>query len=209
FRFSIDRTTGDLFIADVGQNLWEEADWSQAGHENFGWPFREGPAVQTVGGCSEPGGSGSSTYVTPIASYNRSSFTASIIAGGLYRGVKGSALSFPSSYDGDFFYSDYYQGWLRRIKRTGSTWSPASAEPGQPDATNWATGLSNAADFLVGPDGALYYVSQSSAFLPNSGSIHRIVHPNKVAPSTGDLGTTATILALLVSGLITLRTLPG
>lgn len=209
FRFSIDRATGDLFIADVGQNIWEEADWSQTGHENFGWPFREGPAVQTVGGCTEPGGSGNATYDSPMAYYNRSTFTASIIAGGLYRGVNGSELTFPTSYDGDFFYLDYYQGWLRRLKRSGSTWSIAPPEPGQPDVTNWATGLPSASDFLVGPDGALYYVSQFTAFQPNSGSVHRIVHPNKVAPANGDLGSTITVLAMIGAGLIMLRSLPG
>ena len=45
WRFSFDRLTGDLYIADVGQNQWEEIDFYAAGDPagaNFGWDFREG-----------------------------------------------------------------------------------------------------------------------------------------------------------------------
>ncbi len=45
WRFSFDRWTGDLYIADVGQNQWEEVNFLPAnapGGVNFGWDFREG-----------------------------------------------------------------------------------------------------------------------------------------------------------------------
>ena len=45
WRFSLDRATGDLYIADVGQNTWEEVDFQPAGAPggaNFGWNYREG-----------------------------------------------------------------------------------------------------------------------------------------------------------------------
>jgi glucose/arabinose dehydrogenase len=45
WRFSFDRLTGDLLIADVGQDSWEEIDFLPAGSPggaNFGWNFREG-----------------------------------------------------------------------------------------------------------------------------------------------------------------------
>ncbi len=44
WRFSFDKLTGDLFIADVGQNLWEEVDFQPAaseGGENYGWNIIE------------------------------------------------------------------------------------------------------------------------------------------------------------------------
>ena len=44
WRFSFDRSTGDLYIADVGQNQWEELDFLPAGSPggaNFGWNYRE------------------------------------------------------------------------------------------------------------------------------------------------------------------------
>ena len=47
--------------------------------------------------------------------------------------------------------------------------------PGQPTTTAWATGLTTPADFLVGPDGSLWWLAQYNAtFAPTSGSLHRI-----------------------------------
>lgn len=47
WRFSFDRATGDLLIGDVGQNSWEEINWSRAPNAgqgvNYGWPCNEGP----------------------------------------------------------------------------------------------------------------------------------------------------------------------
>ena len=45
WRFSFDSQSGDLYIGDVGQNLWEEIDFLPAGTPggvNFGWNYREG-----------------------------------------------------------------------------------------------------------------------------------------------------------------------
>jgi len=48
WRFSFDRSTGDMIIGDVGESTWEEIDWSPAPtrgkNVNFGWPGAEGPA---------------------------------------------------------------------------------------------------------------------------------------------------------------------
>ncbi|HSB31996.1 MAG TPA: PQQ-dependent sugar dehydrogenase, partial [Candidatus Sulfobium mesophilum] len=58
WRYSFDRLTGDLYIGDVGQNLYEEVDFqlaSSTGGENYGWNIMEAshcssllPAVQPV-----------------------------------------------------------------------------------------------------------------------------------------------------------------
>jgi hypothetical protein len=43
--FHFDQKSGDLFIADVGQNHWEEINYQPAsskGGENYGWKFNEG-----------------------------------------------------------------------------------------------------------------------------------------------------------------------
>jgi glucose/arabinose dehydrogenase len=45
WRFSFDRGTGDVAIADVGLSTWEEIDWGAAPDRargvNFGWPNSE------------------------------------------------------------------------------------------------------------------------------------------------------------------------
>jgi hypothetical protein len=175
FRFNIDAQTGNLYIADVGQGLWEEVS-ECAGGENFGWPFREGPASRVVAGCNEPGGFGNGSFDAPIAYYNRSGFTASIVSAGLYRPINGpNFYNFPAEYDGDYFFIDYYQGFMRRIKKTGGVWGGAPDVPGQPDTANWGVGFVSGSDFQVGPDGALYYLLQFVNFQPNSGQFRRIV----------------------------------
>jgi cysteine-rich repeat protein len=193
FRFHVDPATGDLFIGDVGLIDFEEADRAVGG-ENFGWPFREGPLIRTPGGCSEPGGPGGSTYDAPITYYDRSGFTAAIIGAGLYRQVDYPFdLSFPPEYDGDYFFADYFQGFLRRVKESGGAWSPAPA-PGQPNADDWATQISTPGDFLPGPDGALYYLSQFGG----GGTLHRIRHMH-----CGDGITDAAIGELCDDGSVT------
>jgi glucose/arabinose dehydrogenase len=65
WRFSFDRLTGDLYIADVGQNQWEEINFLPAGHPggtNFGWNLREGN--HTYSGGSAEG------LVDPVAEYS-------------------------------------------------------------------------------------------------------------------------------------------
>jgi cysteine-rich repeat protein len=170
FRFQIDPVSGALFIGDVGEVEFEEVNRAVGG-ENFGWPFREGPEIRTPAGCSEPGGPGASSYAAPIAWYDRTGFTAAIIGAGLYRPVDPPYdASFPPEYDGDYFFAEYYQGFVRRIEESGGgVWAPAPA-PGQPNATDWATGINGPGDFQPGPDGALWYVSQGG------GALRRIRH---------------------------------
>lgn len=165
FRFHVDAPTGHLFIADVGNNTWEEIDECAKG-ENFGWPYYEGPAL--VGGGCPP----QSPYTPPIATVNRVGVTASIISVGRYR-TPGGVHSFPPSHEGDYFYSDYYAGWVRRIRYDGANWVPAPAAAGQPNATDWASDIVYVSDWLTGADGAVYYCKQFS-----SPSIRRIVYVN-------------------------------
>ncbi len=152
FRFHIDAPTGDLFIADVGQSAWEEIDHATGPGLNFGWPWREGP--DPLGAC----GSGPTTgFTPPIHAFDHDIMTVAISAG-LYR-RNGGALQFPYSYEGDYFFSSYYDGALYRLKESGGSWFIAPQVPGQTGLA-WATGLQNAADFAIGPDGGLWYCRQ-------------------------------------------------
>jgi glucose/arabinose dehydrogenase len=109
WRPSFDRATGDLYIADVGQNTWEEIDIGQKG-ANYGWNHFEGPALF-------PGGDAISTgpVVAPIYSYNHSGPSASITGGYVYRG-DGDALQ------GQYFFADFIQGKVFTLRFDGSAW---------------------------------------------------------------------------------------
>ena len=161
FRMQIDPVTGKVYIGDVGEDAWEEVDEASGG-DNFGWPFREGPSVITNSWCSEPGGTGNHYYDPPIASYDRRlpPGAASVICGPRYRPKPQGLYNFPAEYHGAVFFSDYYLGFLRVVVESDSGWVPFPHAPGQPDTTNWGTDLLYVGDYLVGPDGAIYYIRQ-------------------------------------------------
>src|SRR5947209_4766467 len=82
WRFSFDRATRDLWIADVGQDTYEEVDFQPAasrGGENYGWNQMEGMHCFRSG-CSTQG------LVLPVAEYTHAS-GCSITGGFIYRGL--------------------------------------------------------------------------------------------------------------------------
>lgn len=160
FRFHIDATTNKMLIADVGQNAWEEVSVGNVGTgggQNFGWPFLEGNATYST--CT---GSSSAGAVAPIIAVNHSAGWYSVMSMGVYRNQPGGVFNFGTAYEGMYFYADYYSGAVRIAAWNGTTWVPAAAVAGQPNANDWGTGFANTADALVGPDGAIYYANQSS-----------------------------------------------
>jgi hypothetical protein len=101
WRFSFDRLTGDLFIADVGQNAWEEVSFessSSGGGRNYGWRRMEGTH------CFNPGiNCNDGSLVLPILEYPHSE-GCSITGGYRYRGT-----SMPEHL-GTYFYGDFCSG---------------------------------------------------------------------------------------------------
>lgn len=100
WRFSFDRLTGDLWIADVGQNAWEEINFQPAGAPggvNYGWNFREGAHPYR----GEPPAGLSLT--DPVAEYPHPE-GCSVTGGFVYRGEK-----LPEFF-GIYLYGDYCNG---------------------------------------------------------------------------------------------------
>jgi glucose/arabinose dehydrogenase len=179
FRFTVDPYTGALYIGNVGEQTYEALDEAPGGGENFGWPFREGPMVQDFAAlpCDEPGGSGSQSYDGPIAYYSHAGQAQlSIIAGPCYRPVPGASGNYPLLYNGAVFYADFYQGFVRVLKKEMGSWAPLDSVPGQPDAVNWGQ-IAYPSQFMVGPDGAIYYTKLVG------GELRRIVYTGP--PVTG------------------------
>ena len=140
WRFSFDRSTGDLYIADVGQDRVEEVDVapsSSGGGENYGWNEVEGNECYTSG-CNM------SLYVAPVTTYTHANGCA-IIGGYVYRGSAIPALA------GTYFYTDECGGWMRSFQWSGG----AATEP-----LSWPA-LSTGAPQSLGQDasGELYVVT--------------------------------------------------
>jgi glucose/arabinose dehydrogenase len=170
FRFGIDPANGALFVGDVGEGTWEEIDRIADGGGNYGWPLREGPLTLSPS-CPTP----LVTGLAPVYAYDRTGTTASIIGGCVFHRPAAADSGLPVSYDGDYFFSEYYTGFLRRLTGSGDTWSLASPVAGQPSSTDWGQGFEQVSDWAVGPDGGLWYCRQSTAYAANTGEIRRIV----------------------------------
>lgn len=96
WRFSFDRLTGDLWIGDVGQELWEEINFQPAqspGGENYGWRLKEGKHCYNPASNCDPGG-----LIDPIFEYHHSA-----TSGGNPYNCSGGALS-GRSVTGGFVY---------------------------------------------------------------------------------------------------------
>ncbi|HMU61698.1 MAG TPA: PQQ-dependent sugar dehydrogenase [Gemmatimonadales bacterium] len=154
WRFSFDRATGDLYIADVGQNEWEEVDVqpaASAGGENYGWAIMEGDHCYKSSTCNRGG------LVMPVIEYGHGD-GCSITGGFVYRGSAIPELV------GTYFYGDYCNGWIRSfVYRNGSV----------TDAQSWPTLDTKQQITSFGEDarGELYVVLAS-------GTIYRIAPAN-------------------------------
>jgi glucose/arabinose dehydrogenase len=111
WRFSFDRATGDLYIADVGAGLWEEIDYQPRAAlgelVNYGWDAFEGPAVKED---KPPNPAG--RLVFPVYAYGHDDGSCSITGGFVYRGQ-----AVPDAL-GRYFFGDYCSGkiWSLRIE---------------------------------------------------------------------------------------------
>jgi uncharacterized protein (TIGR03437 family) len=117
WRFTFDRANGDLFIADVGQDRWEEINYTPAssqGGENYGWSPMEGLACYRAG-CSMQG------PTMPIAVYGHQNGDCSVTGGFMYRGNISPGLR------GTYLMADYCTGRIRAVRREGSEWVSAVA----------------------------------------------------------------------------------
>ena len=112
WRFHFDRATGDLWIADVGQNLYEEVNVQPAGVGglNYGWNLYEGahhfPSLAPA--APVPG------FTFPVAEYDHNDGRCSVTGGPVYRG---SALP---SLVGATLYADYCSGTVWRLDGAGA-----------------------------------------------------------------------------------------
>jgi glucose/arabinose dehydrogenase len=174
WRFSFDRLTGDLFIADVGQNRFEEVNFQAAGStggENYGWRLMEADS------CFNPASNCNDGSLTlPILQYDHS-VGCSISGGYRYRGADHPGLA------GLFFYADFC---------TGRIWTASQDAGGLWVAEELLDTELQVTAFGEDEGGEIYLASFGS----NVGSIFRIsevpastpTDPGPAPPTAGDGG---------------------
>ena len=179
FRYGFDRMTGDLYIGDVGQDTYEEADFAPAGSSalNFGWARFEGnhedtcPSQNALESTLRDG----STHTPPIVDIKRSAGATgpfadykSIIGGYVYRG---SALP---TLQGVYIFGDYTGKRMGALTQCGSVTSPVTVIQKKKDANDntaaftYADGQAalDALTAIVTDDaGELYFVANRSSLL--------------------------------------------
>lgn len=110
WKSSVDRITGDLWIADVGQAAVEEIDYqpaNAAGGRNYGWNITEGNSCY-----SPPTGCNKTGITLPIYDYPHPVGN-SITGGYIYRSAQSKALF------GTYIFGDYVAKWIDGIKQSG------------------------------------------------------------------------------------------
>jgi glucose/arabinose dehydrogenase len=151
WRYSFDRKTGDLWVGDVGQDLWEEIDIVTNGG-NYGWSVRESAHA------FKPGPTGAK-YDEPVMEYTHQpelqpqgmfpdhSIGLCVIGGYVYRGKKYPDL------DGVYIYADYSLGtiWGFRYDRDARKVTVEGTLLFQPK---------NIISFAEDADGELYALTQ-------------------------------------------------
>ncbi|MBL4635733.1 MAG: PQQ-dependent sugar dehydrogenase [Kofleriaceae bacterium] len=156
WRFTFDRSNGDLYIADVGQDKWEEINVVAAKDidgANFGWSTREGKHCFGKSGCTSKG------LIEPVIEFDHAT-GCSITGGVVYRGKAIPSLA------GTYFYSDFCTAILRSFQ-----WSKAGVEK----HWNWKKALdpryrlANVSAFAEDEEGEVYLLSLDGViykFLP-------------------------------------------
>lgn len=146
FRNSFDRTTGDLWIGDVGQGAREEIDFASAAAglgrgANYGWRVREGSiATPGIGDPTPP------NLTEPIFDYDRSQ-GGSIIGGYVYRGGADASLA------GKYVFGDYVSGRIWTL--SGGTATALASPFGGFQLTSFGEG-GDGALYAVGINGSVY-----------------------------------------------------
>ena len=164
WRISFDRLTGDLWIADVGQNRREEIDFQVAGGaggENYGWRVMEGSLCYLPSSGCDPSGK-----VLPVTEYDHS-VGCSVTGGYRYRGSNYPSLS------GHYFYADLCSGILFDLYRNAQNSWVSSQLSDTPYVVS---------SFGESETGELYLIDY------NAGKVYQIQYQEAVAaPSHDDI----------------------
>ncbi len=148
WRYALDPVDNVIYIADVGQNAWEEvnAQAADAGGLNYGWNIMEASTCFVSDPCDQTG------LVLPAVEYGHNP-ECSVTGGFVYRGGAMPSLR------GRYFYSDYCAGWIRSFRFDGGQVT---------EETEWLPDVGNVLSFGQDALGELYV-------LTDDGRVRKIV----------------------------------
>lgn len=164
WRFSFDRITADLWIADVGQGDVEEIDFQPAssrGGENYGWRIKEGSACFNPRSCSSEG------LVDPVVEYGHTNGACSVTGGYVYRGTRTLRLT------GVYIYGDYCNGviWGATRNPNGTVTSRVLFDTNLFISTFGED--ANGEVYVADHNGAVYRITDSMPLPPRMRSVRR------------------------------------
>lgn len=175
WRFSFDRATGDLYIADVGQDTYEEVDFQpsgSAGGQDYGWNVMEGFHCYAQPACTQTG------LTLPVTEYLHQNGDCSVTGGYVYRGGRYPAIQ------GFYLYADYCTGRIRALSRVGSVWqSSVLLAPGFPLST---FGQDEAGELYVANygNGDIYAIAAGAPAFPAAGVVNAASYEAGLVPGS-------------------------
>ncbi len=160
WRWSFDRLTNEVWIADVGQGAWEEVNslpFATSGGINYGWRCYEGNAPYNTAGCLPQ-----ASYVSPVFVYPHIFATGgfSVTGGYVYRGAE-----FPTLY-GYYVCADYVSGNVWLIKPDGGGGWNSYIQGGLPGNISGFGEAENGTLYALSLGGTLYKVDTLTVVLP-------------------------------------------
>ena len=186
WKFSFDKETNDLWIADVGQYEYEEINMvpSDAAGLNYGWRCYEGNNVFNTSNCPD-----TNTLTFPIDEYshfNDGMFKCSITGGYRYRGTTFTSMT------GLYFFGDYCSDEIGYLQQNGNNWNMTLLP--QNGTNGWTTfGEDINGELYVGGivSGNIYKIIDSSLGLEENQLTNVKMYPNPTHSILNfDLGNT-------------------
>lgn len=174
WKFSFNRTTGDLWIADVGQDAIEEINKVAAPLApglNFGWRCYEGTRPNITGGCAPIG-----SMTMPFAEYNHNTGGHSVTGGYAYTG------SLYPNLQGKYLFADYYLNRIGMVDNiTGTITYSASFSATNDNYTTFGEDHNGELYVAAARTGIIYKLSDTSLAVNNFNSMSFSVSPNPAA----------------------------
>ncbi|MEZ4713013.1 MAG: PQQ-dependent sugar dehydrogenase [Caldilineaceae bacterium] len=143
FRFTLHPANGELWVGEVGNNVWEEISRGGRG-ANFGWPCYEGPDQASGNPACQPLFDGSQPVTYAVHAYPHAQGMGAAIGGDFYTGT-----AYPAQYRNAYFFADYNGGIIQTITYNG----------GAPSVNLFASNVYGPVQISRGPDGSLYVLS--------------------------------------------------